>query len=236
MSHTCVADNTIPIFAFDNFSKNDCSQYTEIDVNTESFCYQYIKHSNTRNNAAYNKMFAQKIAQKIISKFSNPKTTDLLNHLKNVNILEPKIQLLISLEILDVTQNLLISEPFYIGFFKTFKLKHYELTPDYLETFLEKKSNYHKLIRYYHQTVVESMDLVLKDPALTNNVLLNKKLIPKFKKVCRLTHKYHKKFAQFASARKTYINIETPKYIDACLLYTSPSPRDRTRSRMPSSA
>ena len=24
--------------------------------------------------------------------------------------------------------------------------------------------------------------------------------------------------------------------IDACLLYTSPSPRDRTRSRMPSSA
>ena len=32
-------------------------------------------------------------------------------------------------------------------------------------------------------------------------------------------------------------NFETiQKYIDACLLYTSPSPRDRTRSRMPSSA
>ena len=27
-----------------------------------------------------------------------------------------------------------------------------------------------------------------------------------------------------------------PGMIDACLLYTSPSPRDRTRSRMPSSA
>ena len=26
------------------------------------------------------------------------------------------------------------------------------------------------------------------------------------------------------------------RYIDTCLLYTSPSPRDRTRSRMPSSA
>ena len=26
------------------------------------------------------------------------------------------------------------------------------------------------------------------------------------------------------------------KYVDTCLLYTSPSPRDRTRSRMPSSA
>mgnify|MGYP007111976903 CR=1 FL=1 len=25
-------------------------------------------------------------------------------------------------------------------------------------------------------------------------------------------------------------------WLDACLLYTSPSPRDRTRSRMPSSA
>ena len=28
----------------------------------------------------------------------------------------------------------------------------------------------------------------------------------------------------------------TKKYINTCLLYTSPSPRDRTRSRMPSSA
>ena len=27
-----------------------------------------------------------------------------------------------------------------------------------------------------------------------------------------------------------------PKYRASCLLYTSPSPRDRTRSRMPSSA
>ena len=30
-------------------------------------------------------------------------------------------------------------------------------------------------------------------------------------------------------------NTENPTYND-CLLYTSPSPRDRTRSRMPSSA
>ena len=28
----------------------------------------------------------------------------------------------------------------------------------------------------------------------------------------------------------------TDEYLQACLLYTSPSPRDRTRSRMPSSA
>ena len=30
--------------------------------------------------------------------------------------------------------------------------------------------------------------------------------------------------------------ISTPKGVMTCLLYTSPSPRDRTRSRMPSSA
>ena len=35
----------------------------------------------------------------------------------------------------------------------------------------------------------------------------------------------------------SYLCYETIKYqIDTCLLYTSPSPRDRTRSRMPSSA
>ena len=36
----------------------------------------------------------------------------------------------------------------------------------------------------------------------------------------------------------TGFNIDTIKVTDynACLLYTSPSPRDRTRSRMPSSA
>ena len=30
--------------------------------------------------------------------------------------------------------------------------------------------------------------------------------------------------------------VDGRQYTDACLLYTSPSPRDRTRSRMPSSA
>ena len=30
--------------------------------------------------------------------------------------------------------------------------------------------------------------------------------------------------------------METAAYVQGCLLYTSPSPRDRTRSRMPSSA
>ena len=33
-----------------------------------------------------------------------------------------------------------------------------------------------------------------------------------------------------------YKNFQCNLYVDICLLYTSPSPRDRTRSRMPSSA
>ena len=32
------------------------------------------------------------------------------------------------------------------------------------------------------------------------------------------------------------VGFTTTEYAYACLLYTSPSPRDRTRSRMPSSA
>ena len=34
----------------------------------------------------------------------------------------------------------------------------------------------------------------------------------------------------------TDVNFELPGDLTTCLLYTSPSPRDRTRSRMPSSA
>ena len=38
------------------------------------------------------------------------------------------------------------------------------------------------------------------------------------------------------SANEVGLKSEVIKYPDSCLLYTSPSPRDRTRSRMPSSA
>ena len=39
-----------------------------------------------------------------------------------------------------------------------------------------------------------------------------------------------------ASFTSRFRDMESAGYIYACLLYTSPSPRDRTRSRMPSSA
>jgi len=43
----------------------------------------------------------------------------------------------------------------------------------------------------------------------------------------------------FFSEQASGATVETERFVDingACLLYTSPSPRDRTRSRMPSSA
>ena len=45
-------------------------------------------------------------------------------------------------------------------------------------------------------------------------------------------------FAQriYDYASKGYFTFASPVLSNACLLYTSPSPRDRTRSRMPSSA
>ena len=44
---------------------------------------------------------------------------------------------------------------------------------------------------------------------------------------------------EYSSDEKKYLNVILDRYSDDdkdCLLYTSPSPRDRTRSRMPSSA
>ena len=50
---------------------------------------------------------------------------------------------------------------------------------------------------------------------------------------------YHEKLSIAGNCRMCLVEMEkSPKPIAscACLLYTSPSPRDRTRSRMPSSA
>ena len=50
-----------------------------------------------------------------------------------------------------------------------------------------------------------------------------------------------KNFTQYIEKTKNLIEKATkgklePQWVEACLLYTSPSPRDRTRPRMPSSA
>ena len=41
---------------------------------------------------------------------------------------------------------------------------------------------------------------------------------------------------KFLSDKRTQAPVVTQQSVQPCLLYTSPSPRDRTRSRMPSSA
>ena len=45
-----------------------------------------------------------------------------------------------------------------------------------------------------------------------------------------------KSISKEMGSRNITSNVVAPGYIETCLLYTSPSPRDRTRSRMPSSA
>ena len=46
-----------------------------------------------------------------------------------------------------------------------------------------------------------------------------------------VSEKFLESYLKFLDSNKLYFNKQ-----DICLLYTSPSPRDRTRSRMPSSA
>ena len=41
---------------------------------------------------------------------------------------------------------------------------------------------------------------------------------------------------QFGHAQLVWYALNGTRVVEGCLLYTSPSPRDRTRSRMPSSA
>ena len=51
---------------------------------------------------------------------------------------------------------------------------------------------------------------------------------------------WHKQVGEAVSRDELIVDIETDKtvleVVAACLLYTSPSPRDRQKSRMPSSA
>ena len=87
------------------------------------------------------------------------------------------------------------------------------------------------------------MDYILRDINITGEITnLN------FHKNGNIYFSLKDKFARIdamASQEDIKINLfdgakvmakGTVTYYDSCLLYTSPSPRDRTRSRMPSSA
>ena len=53
--------------------------------------------------------------------------------------------------------------------------------------------------------------------------------------ICDVISKEHPRTFEIKSPLKVNVLPKVTKY-GICLLYTSPSPRDRTRSRMPSSA
>ena len=62
--------------------------------------------------------------------------------------------------------------------------------------------------------------------------------LPQIEPVFSLSHIPSKVFSGFATKSRTILKIDISENegVFNCLLYTSPSPRDRTRSRMPSSA
>ena len=67
------------------------------------------------------------------------------------------------------------------------------------------------------------LDKVAKEP-----VKISDKMVEEFGEACKSALR-----KQFSEERRKEFK---PRMSNICLLYTSPSPRDRTRSRMPSSA
>ena len=75
----------------------------------------------------------------------------------------------------------------------------------------------------------------LNDPVLRENFLTRASAYNAWQQLCQegLTRRG---LTDFHSRYKYLLMAHNPVQYKTCLLYTSPSPRDRTRSRMPSSA
>ena len=83
-----------------------------------------------------------------------------------------------------------------------------------------------KLKSYYTDYIkTKAIDLGFISCGISKSGFLNDE-VNRFEKW--LKNNYHGKMS--------YMERNFDKRMDTCLLYTSPSPRDRTRSRMPSSA
>ena len=91
------------------------------------------------------------------------------------------------------------------------------------------------------------MDILLSHEAYT--ILLSGTPTPEsysqmYHQVCGISNNPFRKFKNFYAFAKTYVDVRQRKingnyindYSKGCLLYTSPSPRDLSTSRMPSSA
>ena len=108
-------------------------------------------------------------------------------------------------------------------------------SPDAKRTFIETDEKRTKMIQEKH---LFSEQLI---PHIKNKivVLLDDSIV----RGATMEHLVHS-FREFYQPAEVHLRIPSPPIVApcfyginiACLLYTSPSPRDRTRSRMPSSA
>ena len=79
--------------------------------------------------------------------------------------------------------------------------------------------------------MVLEIDLIANNPTSTNITSNNtNSSYAKTDDIITITMAYDEDIASTSTA------IESNNAVDTCLLYTSPSPRDRQKSRMPSSA
>ena len=98
-------------------------------------------------------------------------------------------------------------------------------------------------------TVLENLMTVPANQSGENliNALLKPRLVKKEEEQVRskayevveflnLKHLANERAGNLSGGQKKLLELGRTMMVDACLLYTSPSPRDRTRSRMPSSA
>ena len=98
-----------------------------------------------------------------------------------------------------------------------------------------------QLIRGHHGSLVfgngeefDSMQFIPERPQVTLNSKLKEETIPAAK-VADTTYEHFKNWIEAMVADDPQM-CNNPTDLGACLLYTSPSPRDATLSRMPSSA
>ena len=85
---------------------------------------------------------------------------------------------------------------------------------------------------YDHQLVDQSAGKIIETVKKTGSQVSGPVPLPTKKEVVTILRAVHK----YKDSREQFEQRTHKRLIDICLLYTSPSPRDRSLSRMPSSA